>query len=226
MNDSNFLLYFGFKIPSLIQRVTLLSDELLGTIVWQIMKFSCSLLTTLAVYRDSIRSENSVAYTTWDNREALEHFIPSSLLFCLKLNCTQATHFQFFTSFCALPKNLVKHLLHSTLNRPLLKLANTPNPQLANTAKRTERTESFKWEQKRHKNTVALETDILQSIFMPSRRRHAKLCRPSIHLSTLLSKSSAKVTGLFCPIIDVMCSIRLGSLHNLTHYLLFYPRVI
>ena len=178
-----------------------MSEELLGTIVWQIMKFSCSLPTTLAVYRHC-------------------NILSLPLLFSLKLYSKHGTHF-IMSSY----KNFVKHLLHSTLNQPLPKLANTPNPLLTNTAERTERTDSWKWEQKRHKNTVALETDILQSIFMPSRRRYDKLGRPSIQLSTLLSKGSAKVISLYCPIIAVIFSIRLGSLYNLAHYLLFYPEL-
>lgn len=68
---------------------------------------------------------------------------------------TQRTHFHFFfVSSCAVTA-FVKHVLHLTLNQPLLKLTNTHSSQLTKPAKCTERTDNLEWEQ-RHKKYSCL----------------------------------------------------------------------
>lgn len=60
----------------------------------------------------------------------------------------------FFVSSCAITA-FVKHVLHLTLNQPLLKLTNTHSSQLTKPAKCTERTDNLEWEQ-RHKKYSCL----------------------------------------------------------------------
>lgn len=105
------------------------------------MRFSNSLLTTHAVYReDACMPTHTEQYTP--NMMAGKHFLllsPSlslSLLFCASIfslghtqNTLSSQPPHFVMSSCAVTV-FVKHALYLTLNQPLLKLTNTLRPQL------------------------------------------------------------------------------------------------